>query len=381
MIYLDNNATTAPLPAVIEVMDRHWRESFANPGSRHALGRKARRALEEARESIAHIVGAFPDEVIFTSGGTEANNMAVLGCATGTPCSIALTGGEHPAIRETCRFLESKGWKLQTLPVDSVGRLQPIDDPPHLAGTPLAPETRLVNIILAHNETGVIQDLSALAAICQARSIWLHIDAVQAVGKIPVHFHQLGATSLAFGAHKFYGPRGVGALLLKRGLKLAPCAFGGHQEDGRRPGTECVALIAGMAKALELFAAEADQRMQHTRTVRDLLEQRLVALCPPVVVNGARNQRLPNTLHVSFPGVEGEAFLVAIDLEGVACSLGSTCASGAAEPAPVLLEMGQPPEIWRSAVRFSVGIHTTAAEVEQAAQAIARVVTRLRNSA
>jgi cysteine desulfurase len=378
MINLDHNATTQPLPEVIEVMSRHWRDSFANPGSRHAFGRQARRVLEEARESIAGLLGAHPDELIFTSGGTESNNMAVLGMAAGAPGSIALTGGEHPAVRETCKFLETKGWRLQTLPVDTDGRLLPIAESQDGSGIHVADDCRLVNAILAHNETGVIQDLAPLAAVCASRQIPLHLDAVQAVGKIPVHFHDLNAASLAFGAHKFNGPRGIGGLLVKRGLKLAPSSFGGHQEAGRRPGTECVALIAGMTKALELYATHAEQRMSQTRALRDLLEQTLLELCPPVVLNGSRGHRLPNTLNVAFPGVDGEAFLVAVDLEGVACSLGSTCASGAAEPAPVLLEMNKPAEIWRSSVRFSIGIDTTKEDIEHAAQAIARVAGRLR---
>jgi cysteine desulfurase len=239
-------------------------------------------------------------------------------------------------------------------------------------------DLRLVTLILAHNETGVIQNVLPLAAECVARGIPFHVDAVQAIGKIPVDFHALGVSSLALGAHKFYGPRGIGALLLKRGMKLAPSAFGGHQEAGRRPGTEVVPLIAGMAKALELFHAEQEQRIAKTRELRDLLERRLVTLCPPVILNGSRERRLPNTLNVAFPGVDGEALLVALDLEGIACSLGSTCASGSAEPAPILLAMNRPEEVWHSSVRFSVGIENTTDEIERASHAIAALVSRLR---
>jgi cysteine desulfurase len=238
----------------------------------------------------------------------------------------------------------------------------------------------LLTLILAHNETGVIQDVRPIAAECTERGIPFHVDAVQAVGKIPVNFHDLGVTSLALGAHKFYGPRGIGALLLKRGVKLAPSAFGGHQESGRRPGTEVVPLIAGMTKALEMFHSEQEQRLTQTRMLRDLLEQRLASLCPPVVLNGSRERRLPNTLNIAFPGVDGEALLVALDLAGIACSLGSTCASGSAEPAPVLLAMNRPKEVWHSSVRFSVGIENTTAEIEQAAATIAATVNRLRAS-
>ncbi|MFN0055700.1 MAG: cysteine desulfurase family protein, partial [Planctomycetales bacterium] len=307
-------------------------------------------------------------------GGTEANNMAVLGFATPPAGAIALSAGEHPAVLEACRHLSGQGWSMRWLPVDDEGLLA-LSNP---ADESLADDVKLAALILAHNETGVIQDLTALAAACTRRGIPLHVDAVQAVGKIPVKFHSLGAASLALGAHKFYGPRGIGALLLRRGLRLAPSAFGGHQEGGRRPGTEAVPLIAGMARALELFHAEQDARQQRQRRLRDLLEQSLAALCPPVVLNGSRERRLSNTLNIAFPGTDGEALLVALDLEGVACSLGSTCASGSAEPAPVLLAMRRPPEVWRSSVRFSLGEETTEDEISRAAQIISRTVNRLR---
>jgi cysteine desulfurase len=373
MLYLDNNATTRPHPEVIEVVQRHWRDSFGNPGSRHQAGRRARQLLETSRESMASILGAHPDEVIFTSGGTESNNMAVLGFTDGPPGIIALTAGEHPAVLEACRFLKALGWQLAVLPVDSEGLLVPA------SGLVAHDNLRLVTIILAHNETGVIQDIRPLAAECSSRGVPFHVDAVQAVGKIPINFHDLGVSSLALGAHKFYGPRGIGALLLRRELKLAAFGFGGHQEAGRRPGTEVVPLIAGMARALELFHAECEQRISRTRGLRDLLEERLAAACPPVVLNGSREQRLPNTLNLAFPGVDGEALLVALDLAGVACSLGSTCASGSAEPAPALLAMNRPREVWHSSVRFSIGIETTAPEIDQAAQIIARIVNQLRS--
>jgi cysteine desulfurase len=375
MIYLDNNATTRPHPEVIDLMHKHWYDSFGNPGSRHAAGRRARQVLETSRESIAAILGADPDEVIFTSGGTESNNMAVLGFTDGPPGTIALTAGEHPAVMETCRFLEALGWQLANLPVDADGLLA-------LPGG-LVPRDnlRLVTVILAHNETGVLQDVRPLATACQARGVAFHLDAVQAVGKIPINFHELGVSSLALGAHKFYGPRGIGALLLRRGFKLAAFGFGGHQEAGRRPGTEVVPLIAGMARALELFHAESEQRIARTRELRDRLEQQLAAKCPPVVLNGSREQRLPNTLNIAFPGIDGEALLVALDLAGVACSLGSTCASGSAEPAPALLAMNRPREVWHSSVRFSVGIETTASEIDEAAGTIAGIVNGLRATA
>lgn len=372
--YLDNNATTRVLPEVVEVVCRHWQESFANPGSRHAAGRHARQVLEAARESLAGILGAYPDEVLFTSGGTESNNMAVLGFTEGEPGTISLTAGEHPAVMNAARHRETHGWRLAWLPVDETGRLR-------FSADELPADTRLASVILAHNETGVIQDLRPLIAECNSRNISCHVDAMQAVGKIPVDFHALGATSLALGAHKFHGPRGIGALLLKRGADLAACTFGGYQEAGRRPGTEAVALIAGMAKALELFHAEQEERMERLRSFRDRLEEGLAAACPPVILNGHPDCRLPNTLNIAFPGVDGEALLVALELEGIACSLGSACASGAVEPAPVLVAMNRPREILRSSMRFSFGVDNREEELADAIRLISKTVRRLRGAA
>jgi len=375
-IYLDANATTRPFPEVVETVAHHLRMSYANPGSRHAEGRRARRVLEESREKIADLLDASPGEVIFTSGGTEASNMAIFGFTSTVPETVALTAGEHPASIEACRSLAQRGWKLRTLDVDSDGRL--VAD--QFAGLPWD-DLKLVSLILAHNETGVIQDVSPLAGLCRERGVPLHLDAVQAVGKIPVSFRDLGATALSLGAHKFHGPRGIGALLLRDGARLAPFQFGGHQESGRRPGTELVALAAGMARALELCCAEFDARTAKLRRLRDELENGLRETCEPVVVNSPAEHRLPNTLNISFPGVDGEAALVALDLEGIACSLGSTCASGSAEPAPVLVAMGRDEAVYRSAVRFSLSSDNHPDEIPEAIRRIAGVVSRLRAQA
>ena len=376
-IYLDNNATTRPYREVVEAMSRHFERSFANPGSRHSEGRTARKALERARESIADILGAAPGEVVFTSGGTESTNMAIFGLAgRQKPGVIALTAGEHPATMESCRQLQQHGWRLLRLDVDSKGRLisERFNDLPW-------DEIKLVTAILAHNETGVVQNVAPLAAHCRQRGVPLHLDAVQMVGKLPVNFHELGATTLSLGAHKFHGPRGIGALLLREGVELAPTMFGGHQEAGRRPGTEPVALAVGMAKALEIWQSRKDESILEVTALRDRLQRGLAAKCPPAVVNGAGAPRLPNTLNIAFPGLDGEALLVALDLEGVACSLGSTCASGSAEPAPVLVAMGCAPDVYRSSVRFSLGVDTTADEIDDAIDRISRVVARQRHTA
>jgi cysteine desulfurase len=387
-IYLDHNATTRPWPEVIETVAYHLQHSFANPGSRHAEGRQARKVLESSRESIASILGAQPEEVIFTSGGTEASNLALFGAALSmSPGAIALTAGEHPATIETCRSLIPHGWELVTLPVDRDGRLLSLEcgvaAPLWIEAKASGADTsqskvKIATVILAHNETGVIQDVRPLAASCREHGAFCHIDAVQAVGKIEVNFADLGATSLAFGAHKFHGPRGIGGLLLKKGVTLAPFEFGGHQESGRRPGTEMVALAAGMAKALELWHRERHDRIQKLKSLRDRLESGLLDRCSSSVINGSREHRLPNTLNIAFPGLDGEAILVNLDLEGIACSLGSTCASGSAEPAPALVAMGAPPEVYKASVRFTVGSENTLAEMDEAADRIGRVVMRLR---
>lgn len=373
-IYLDNNATTRPLPEVIELVARHLEKSFANPGSRHADGRVARKVLEESRETIASILGASPEEVIFTSGGTESINLALRGLIGSQPGTIALTAGEHPATLETCQDLARSGWKLHYLEVDSQGRL--LHD--QFEVLPWA-ELKLITLILAHNETGVIQDLQPISELCREHQVPLHTDAVQAAGKIPVGFHDLGVSALSIGAHKFHGPRGIGALLLKNGLKLQKkLLYGGHQEAERRPGTEPVALIAGMAEALKIFHAEQKTRTARLKTLRDRLERGVCEACPPVLINGSREHRLPNTSNLAFPGLDGDPLLIALDLEGISCSLGSTCASGSSEPAAALVAMNCPQEVLNCSVRFSVGLTNTEAEIDEAIRRISRVVNRLR---
>ena len=370
-IYLDHNATTPPLPEVIEEVARVMRECFGNPGSRHAAGRKARQVLEASREALALGLGAVPSEVVFTSGGTEANNLAIHGLTQGPPGTIVISPGEHPSVHEVCRSLGRRGWRVHPMPVDRSGRLV-IEELPS--------DTRLVAVILAHNETGVIQDVKPLAEACRTRAIPLHLDAVQAVGKIPVNFHELGATTLSFGAHKFHGPRGVGGLLVRERTRLASWMQGGHQETDRRPGTEPVALIAGMARAFQLWQADAAAITERVEQLRDRLQNQLLERCAPAVVNGLEAPRLSNTLNISFPGVDGEALLVALDLEGIACSLGTTCASGSSEPAPVLIAMGLTSDLYRSAIRFCLSRLNTRDEIDEAAERIVRVVARLRNS-
>jgi cysteine desulfurase len=359
---------------VIETVAHHLRFSYANPGSRHAEGRQARRALEDAREKIAALLGAAPEEVIFTSGGTESTNAAIFGFCQANSGSIALTAGEHPATIESCKQLEARGYSLLKMGVDESGRL--LED--QYESLPWD-ELRLATLILAHNETGVIQNVAPLITAANEKGVPTHIDAVQAVGKIPIDFRKMGATSLALAAHKFHGPRGIGALLLRQGANIAPIQFGGHQEAGRRPGTEMVALAAGMARALECCSEDMQTRSSNVQALRDKLQSGLCETCGNALVNGCLENRLPNTLNISFPGIEGEAILIALDLEGIACSLGSTCASGSAEPAPVLVAMGRSEDVYKSAVRFSLTTETTVKEIDEAIERIARVINRLRD--
>ena len=375
-IYLDNNATTQPLPEVIETVARHLSESYGNPSSRHGIGRKARRVLEDSREQIAVILGATPAEVLFTSGGTEANNLAILGLTAGKPATIISSPGEHPSTLETCRLRQQQGWTLETIRVDASGLLDSTD-----YSSERLPwnQVRLAALILAQNEIGVIQDPQPLIELAAQHGFAVHLDGVQAVGKIPVNFRKLGATTLSFGAHKFHGPRGIGGLLIREGVRLSPgFAVGGLQESGRRAGTEPVALAAGMARALDLWNRTQEERTTRVTALRDRLERTLLSSSAPAVVNGDRSRRLPNTLNISFPGVDGEALLVALDLEGVCCSLGSACASGSIEPTPVLVAMGMSPDQYRSALRLTLSCLTTQDEVDEAARRIANVVQYLR---
>lgn len=372
-IYLDNNATTPLFPEVLARMNACWQSAFANPGSQHHEGRAARAVLEDSRESIAQCLGAEPEEVIFTSGGTESINMAIHGITAGRSGLIALTAGEHPATTQAVQRCCALGFETVTLHVDAQGQLRAdqFDDLPW-------EQLRLVCVILAHNETGVIQDVTRLSQLCAAQEVPLLLDAVQAVGKIPVSFHELGATALAFGAHKFHGPRGIGGLLVRRGTRMPPLLEGGHQESGRRAGTEPVPLIAGMATALELFHREAESRMSRVAVRRNLLERILIERCQPVVIHGESADRLPNTLSIAFPGISGESLLVNLHLQGVACSLGSTCASGSSQAAPALVAMGLSEELCHSSVRFSLSAMNSSEDIEHAADVIADVVTRLR---
>jgi cysteine desulfurase len=372
-IYLDHNATTPVLPEAAEAVRRAEAEAFGNPSSAHAAGRAARRVLDDARERVAALLAAHPDEVTFTSGATEANNLAVLGLAGRPPAALAGSHLEHPCVVGPLKRLEADGFAVGWWPVDARGVVVP---------GPVGPDTRIVCVMLANHETGAVQPVRDIAASLPPGA-HLHCDAAQAVGKIPVSFRDLGATTLAASAHKFGGPKGVGVLVTRRGTPLRPLMAGGHQQQGRRPGTEPVPLAAGMAMALELAVRNMAANRARLEALRGRLWNRLREVAAPVVLNGPEvgaPDVVPTTLNVSFPGCRADLLLMALDLAGVACSTGSACSSGSLLPSPVLRAMGVPDDVLRSAVRLSFAATTDVTDVDEAAGRIATAVRVARKS-
>lgn len=376
-IYLDNNATTPLDPEVLEAMLPYLGTSpaapFGNPASAHRFGRHARRGLEEARETVAALLDARPDEVVFTSGATEANNWAVSALAGKPPGQVLCSAVEHPSVLEPVRRLAERGFEVAWLPVDAVGqvRLETVQE--------VAAGARLAALMLANNETGAVQPVVALRDLL-GEDAPLHCDAVQAVGRVPVSFRALGAVTLSLSAHKFHGPKGVGALLVRRGLRLRPMLAGGHQQMGLRPGTEPVALAVGLARALQIADRDGPERLQKVERLRGRLLAYLEREAAPVVLNGPRAGGIPHTLNLSFPGCRGDALLIRLDLDGVACSTGSACSSGSLLPSPVLQAMGVPDAVLHSAMRFSLSAMLTEEDVDEAGRRIARAVRALRES-
>jgi len=365
-IYLDNNSTTFLHPEVAALMADHLRAAFGNAASQHAVGRRTRSVIEDARDGIAEILGAATgDQLVFTSGGTESNNLAIQGLVGSPPASFVVSGIEHPSVTASCESLERRGFQRIDWPVLSNGRVD-------LARLPdlIRHDTRLVCLMVGNNETGVLQPVAETAQICRQRGVAVHTDAVQAVGKIRVDFAQLGATTLALTAHKFHGPRGIGALLVRRDVQLAPFLQGGFQQGGLRPGTEPVELISGLFAALRIWQREATLRQQQMTELRDTFECMLVTEVPNLVIPGRDAARLPHTSNVAFPGLDRQALVMALDLAGIACSTGSACASGSSEPSPVLQAMGLPRGVVDGALRFSLSAFTTAVEIEQATRSI-----------
>jgi cysteine desulfurase len=381
-IYLDHNATTPIHPEVVEAMARCWYEGHANPASQHQPGQKARRVVEDGREEIAEIFGARAsgprsDRLVFTSGGTEANNLALLGIPRGEdgPGQVIISAIEHASVLEPALHLVGRGWRVDTLGVTDQGVAR-VDLLPRLLG----PETRLVSVMLGNHETGVLQPVPELARACAEAGVQMHTDAVQVAGKLPIRFRELGVAALSVAAHKFRGPLGIGALLVRDGVPVDAIHFGGHQQWGIRPGTECAALVVGMVTALRLWHRDHEAHLRTLTALRDRFEERLRAGFPDLVVNGANAARLPQTSNVAFPGLDGQQLLLALDsVMGIACSVGSACSSGSSELSPTLLAMRLPKDVVASSLRFSFGATTTAAEIDEAVRRILLVVNELRS--
>jgi len=376
MIYLDYNATTPLCQPAREAMQPFLEQHFGNPSSVHAAGREARAGVDDARDRLADLLGAKPHELVFTSGGTEANNLAVLGLARahrdgGRHLICAST--EHHAVLQTLEHLKKReAFDVTFLQVNSLGRIDPDE-----LDRAIRSDTILVSIMTANNETGVVQPMEELANICGKHGVLLHSDMVQSFGKLETRLGASGFAAASFAAHKFHGPKGAGLLYLRAGLPIEAVQFGGAHENQRRPGTENVAAIAGMAAAAEWVLGDRAGEQEREGALRDRLWNRIVAAFPSATQNGDTTNRLANTLNVSFAGLSSETILMALDLEGICASSGSACMVGSVVASHVLLAMGVPAMLAGSAVRFSLGHETTEAEVDRAGDIIARIMNRL----
>jgi cysteine desulfurase len=379
-VYLDYNATTPVDPRVLEAMLPFLGDNFGNAGSVHSAGQRARAAVDSARESVAALIGAKLSEVVFTSGGTEADNLAIFGtvAASTRPCKHVITTAiEHHAILHSCEELARQGVEVTVVPVATGRGSQGIVDPEDIRRA-LRAETVLITVMHANNELGTIQPIEEIARIAAEAGVSFHSDAVQSAGKIPVDVAKLGVDLLSISAHKFCGPKGVGALYVRSGRHVAPRSWGGHAERDRRAGTENVPGIVALGKAAELARTLLPEDGSRISALRDRLETALVERIPNILINGDRVRRVPNTSNISFPGAGGEALLIALDLQGIACSTGAACSSGSTEPSHVLLAAGLSHDNARSSLRFSLGRPSTAGEIDRAIEVIPAVVGRIR---
>jgi cysteine desulfurase len=376
-VYFDHNATTPVAPSVADVMVRVLREDFGNASSVHRLGQQAKAILDEARTAVAGLIGAEPSELVFTSGGTESDNFALRGAAealepTGRKHLIA-TAIEHEAVLVTLKALARRGWRTTLLPVDETGIVKPeaLEDA-------LTNDTAIVSVMHANNELGTIQPVAELARMTHGRGALFHTDAVQSVAKVPVDVRTLGVDLLSLSAHKFNGPKGAGALWIKRGTRMTPILTGGKHERTRRAGTENVPAIAGLGAAATLAKTKLANDVARVAALRDRLEREVLARVPGTIVNGARDPRVPNTTNISFDRVEAESLLIALDLEGIAVSTGAACSSGTLEPSHVLRAMGLPTHRAQNSIRFSLGAENTDAEVDYLLEKLPKTVEKLR---
>jgi cysteine desulfurase len=376
-VYLDHNATTPVEPEVLDAMLPYFSADYGNASSIHSFGQRSRSSVETAREQVAALIGARPQEIVFTSGGTEADNHAIFGIAetAKVPAHIVTTAIEHEAVLNTCQALEKRGFSVTYLGVDRDGQ---IDLVALSADLKVHPETVLVTVMHANNELGSVQPLDQIGRIASEADVYFHTDAVQSAGKVPIDVNLLKLDLLSLSGHKFYAPKGIGALYVRGGTRLRQLLYGGHHQRGFRPGTENVAGIVGLGKAAQIAKASLAEDAKRVSALRDTLERALLQHVPDARVNGAGAPRTPNTTNITFPGIEGEALVIALDLKGLACSTGAACSSGAVEPSHVLTAIGLPADEARASLRFSLGRHTTAADIDFALRVIPAAVTQLR---
>lgn len=378
-VYLDHAATTPVDPRVLAAILPYFSETFGNPSSVHTYGQRADAAIEAARAGVASIVGCTPSEIVFTGCGSESDNLALRGAAFAErqrrgADTLLLSPVEHPAVLRTARQLEQRfGFRIEWLHVDEYGRVAPEE-----LRARLSPQAAVVSIVYANNEIGSLNPIAALAAACREMRVPFHTDAVQAASQLPIDVRVLGVDLLALGAHKFYGPKGVGALYRREGLDLLPWMTGGGQEHGLRAGTHNVPLIVGLAEALRLTALEREQRNAHMAPLRDRVIRGVLELIPEAALTGHPTERLPNHASFVIRGVEANALLAALDLEGFACSSGSACKSGAPEPSEILLAIGLPPALALSSLRVTVGKDTLLDEIDRFLDVLPRTVERVR---
>ena len=375
-VYVDNNATTKVAPEVLEEMMPYFSEFYGNPSSMHFFGGQVQKKVNEAREKVADFLGAEPSEIVFTSCGTESDNAGILGTLDSYPEKrhLITTRVEHPAVGNVCTYLGRKGYRVTELSVDREGRLD-LDE----LRESITDQTAVVTVMYANNETGVIFPVEEIGEIVKAKGIPFHSDAVQAVGKIPLYMKKSTIDMLSSSGHKLHAPKGIGVLYIRKGTKFSPFLIGGHQEKGRRGGTENVPYIIGLGKAFELAKKHLDDENTRVKALRDYLEQKLLEKIPNTLVNGDRQNKLPNTVSVSFEYVEGESILLLLSDLGICASSGSACTSGSLEPSHVLRAMGVPFTAAHGSIRFSLSIYNTKEEMDYIIENIPPIIQRLRN--